>query len=353
LVSIATDRDDRELRMVSGETMQTSSTYIIAEMACSHDGDPALARKIIDGAGDAGADAIQFQVWKLREMMVPHHPDFDRVSRIELSRDEWASLAEYVRERHPSMEIIACVYERSSVDFCQEIGVDAFKLHSADLSNPYLVEYLADTGKRIDLCVGASTLDEIQMAIGWIREASDAEIWLMYGYQNFPTRTDAVHLAYMMKLKELFELPVGYQDHSDADSDSAFWLPATALGMGVDVLEKHITHDRALKGIDHEAALNPDEFARFVYMVRTIEGAMGVSTPKPFTEEERQYRKYAKKSLVASRELSAGTVVSEGDLTFMRADELGLPPDQSWRLLGKTTCRAIEQYHLIREEDVT
>lgn len=339
--------------MGSREGMPKTSTHIIAEMACSHDGDPTLARRIIDGAGDAGADAIQFQIWKLREMMVPHHPDFDRVSQIELSREQWTDLAAYVAERYPSMEIIACVYERSSVDFCQEIEVDAFKLHSADLSNPYLVEYVADTGRRIDLCVGASTLDEIQTAIEWIRGASDSEIWLMYGYQSFPTPTDEVHLAYMMKLKELFELPVGYQDHSDAEGESAFWLPAAALGMGVDVLEKHITHDRSLKGIDHEAALNPDEFGRFVEMVRTIEGGMGISTPKPFTEEERRYRKYAKKSLVVSRDLPAGAVISEGDLTFMRANELGLPPDQSWRLLGKTTCRAIEQYHLICEEDVT
>jgi sialic acid synthase SpsE len=285
-------------------------------------------------------------------MMVPHHPDFEKVSKIELSRDEWAGLARYVQEHYPSMEIVACVYERSSVDFCQEIEVDAYKLHSADLSNPYLVRYIASTGKRIDLSVGASTLDEIQTAIEWVRSTSDSEIWLMYGYQNFPTPTDEVNLNYMMKLKQLFELPIGYQDHSDADSEAAFWLPAAALGMGVDILEKHITHNRSLKGIDHEAALNPDEFGRFVQMVRTIEGAMGVSTPRPFSEEELKYRKYAKKSLVADRDLPAGTVITEDDLTFMRAEDLGLPPDQSDRLIGKETNRRIDRYHLVREEDV-
>ncbi len=334
------------------EYIPTDRKHIIAEMACSHDGDPALARKIIDGAGQAGADAVQFQIWKLAEMMVPHHPDFDKVSQIELSREEWAGLANYVRERYPSMEIIACVYERSSVDFCEQIEVDAYKIHSADLSNPYLVRYVASTGKRIDLSVGASTLDEIQTAIEWVRSTSDSEIWLMYGYQNFPTPTDEVNLNYMMKLKQLFELPIGYQDHSDADSEAAFWLPAAALGMGVDILEKHITHDRSLKGIDHEAALNPDEFGRFVQMVRTIEGAMGVSTPRPFSEEELKYRKYAKKSLVADRDLPAGTVITEDDLTFMRAEDLGLPPDQSDRLIGRETHRRIDRYHLVREEDV-
>lgn len=326
--------------------------YIIAEMACSHEGDPVLARKIINGAGQAGADAIQFQVWDLHEMMVPHHPEFKKVSKVELSRQEWAGLTDYVREHYPEMEIIACVYERSSVDFCEKIGIDAYKLHSADLSNPYLVEHVAETGKRIDLSVGASTLDEVQKAIEWVRGISDSEIWLMYGFQNFPTPTNKVNLNFMMKLKQLFELSVAYQDHTDANSEAAFWLPAAALGMGVDVLEKHITHDRSQKGIDHETALNPDEFARFIQMVRTIEDAKGGSTPQPFSAEELKYRKYAKKSLVAAQDLPAGHVITEDDLIFMRAEDLGLPPDQSSRLVGKKTKYIIDKYQLVLEEDV-
>lgn len=326
--------------------------YIIAEMACSHDGTVDLARTIIDGAGRAGADAIQFQIWILGEMMVPHHPDFARVSEIELSREDWASLAAYVRETYPQMEIIACVYERSSVDFCEKIGVDAYKLHSSDLSNPFVVEYVADTGRRIDLSVGASTLGEIERAVETIRGRSDAEIWMMYGYQNFPTPPDAINLAYMMKLKHLFGVPVGYQDHTGGDEPGAFWLPAAAQGMGVDVLEKHITHDRALKGIDHEAALNPDEFAQFVEMVELIAAATGRDVPGPFSPDEDRYRKYSKKSLVAARDLSAGETIAHGDLTFMRAEQLGMPPDQADRLIGRTATRDIARFQLVGERDV-
>jgi len=328
-------------------------TYVIAEMACSHEGDPALARTIIDAAGAGGADAVQFQIWKLSDLDVPQHPDYAVRSGLELPREEWAGLVAYVRENHPSLHIVACVYERGSVDFAQSLGVDAFKLHAADLSNPHLVKYLARTGKRIDLSVGASTLDEIQNALEWIRDASDAPIWLMYGMQNFPTCIEDIHLAYMMKLRELFELPVGYQDHSDGDSDAAFWLPAAALGMGVDILEKHITHDRSLRGIDYEAALNPDEFARFVTMVRQIEAATGVAVPRPFSAAERKYRVYAKKSVVAGRDLAAGAVLDESDLLFMRGDGVGLPPDQAGRLLGRATRRAVPKYALVREGDVT
>lgn len=333
--------------------MEFHKTYIIAEMACSHEGDSSLARKIIDGAGEAGSDAIQFQIWSLVDMVVPHHPDYDQLKKIELSRQEWFDLATYTRERFPKMKIIACVYEQGSVDFCEKINVDAYKLHSADLSNPYLVRDLSQTKKRIDLCVGASTIDEIQKAIEWIRNVSDSDIWLMYGYQNFPTPIQVINLAYMMKLRDLFKLPIGYQDHTDADGEAAFWIPAAAVGMGVDVIEKHITHDRLLKGTDHESALNPEEFLRFVSMVREIERAKGLSTPRPFNEEELKYRKYSKKSLVAARDLKVGTKISEEDLIVMRADSLGLPPDQAYRIVGRTTNRKIKAFHLVLESDLS
>jgi sialic acid synthase SpsE len=238
------------------------------------------------------------------------------------------------------------------VRIAERIQADAYKIHSADLSNPKLLTEVAATGKRIDLSVGASTLDEITQAVDRLKNRTDAPVWLMYGMQNFPTPTNEVHLGFLLKLKHLFELPVGYQDHSDADSQAAFFLPAMAVGSGVDILEKHITHDRSLHGVDHEAALNPDEFARFVKMVRDLEAAWGISTPKPFTEEEMKYRRYAKKSIVAARDLPGGTRVKESDLKFMFADRLGLPPDRDSRLIGKITRRPIPGYQLITEDDV-
>ena len=330
----------------------TPSVHIIAEMACSHEGKPELARKIIDGAGGAGANSIQFQIWNLERMVVPHHPDYPMLQTIELSPSTWTELASYVRQSYPQMQIIACVYETSSVDLCEQLQVDAYKIHSADLSNPFLIEYVAKTGKRIDLSVGASTIVEIQTAVDWIRNAGNESLWLMYGYQGFPTPTDAIHLDYMKKLKDLFELPVGYQDHSAGDSGAAFWLPAGAVGMGIDILEKHITHDRAFKGIDHEAALNPDEFVGFVKMVRELETARGSALPRPFSPQEEKYRKYSKKSLVAARDLPENHVLSIDDLRYMRGDKLGLPPDQAGSITGRATRRPIPAYHVISGDDV-
>jgi len=331
----------------------TDSVHVIAEMACSHEGSLDRGRTIIEGASQAGADSIQFQIWKLDEMVVPHHEEYDVLSEIEMSYDQWRGLAEHVWAQDHVMDLVACVYEQHSVEFAEDLGVEAYKIHSSDLSNPYLLKRVAETGKRIDLSVGGSTLDEIQTAIQWIREASDSNIWLMYGYQDFPTRPDDVHLDYMMKLQDLFELPTGYQDHSAGGSSEAYWLPAAAVGVGVDVVEKHITHDRSFEGLDHEAALNPDEFDEFVRIVRQVEAAKGEAVPRSFSEEEKAYRASVKKSVVASQNLSVGKTLTEEDIAFRRANGLGIFPDSADELIGKTLTRSIEAYHLIRPEDVS
>lgn len=322
----------------------TTSPYIIAEMACSHEGDPTHARTIIDGAGAAGASAIQFQIWKLEEYAAPTLPNFETLKRIELSRDEWRTLFAYSKQRYPTMEVIGCVSEIGSLEFCEELGADAYKIHAGDLLNPRFIKRVAATGKRIDLAVGASTKDEVSAAISWIRETSDSVIWLLFGFQNFPTSIDDARLLQMLRLKEDFGLPVGYQDHCDAESDAAFWLPAAAMGMGITIQEKHITHDRSAKGIDHEAALNPDEFADFVRMCHAIETAKGENAWMPFSPAQEKYRAYARKSLVASRDLPAGTVLQEADMLAIRSHPLGAAPQDIDRLIGTTTTANLRRF---------
>ena len=328
------------------------SSFIIAEMACSHDGSVELAEKIIDGAIEAGANAIQFQIWRHQDMVVPSHPDVDLLRKLELSHAQWEKLTEYVRKKAPGMEIIACVYDSASGEFAHKLGVNAFKIHTADLSNPLLLRKIAEFGKRIDLSVGSSTFEEISDAISWIGEEGDPKIWLMYGKQLFPTAVADAEILQAVTLEKTFELPVGYQDHSDADSDAAFSLPIAARGAGLWIQEKHVTHDRAKKGADHQAALNPDEFKRFVDSIRTIDVALGDSRPHPFTEAEKKYRKYSKKSLVASHSIEKGHLFEESDLVSLRAESIGIPPSQIKLILGRKASKPIEPFSVIQMDDL-
>ena len=326
-------------------------TYLIAEMACSHEGDVDLARRICDVAAEAGADAVQLQVWRRELMVSPRHPDLAKLAELELSQNEWRDVVGYVRDRYPSLEIIGCIYEAASLDFLDTLGIDRYKLHSADLSNPRLLSAIAAKGRPVHLSVGASTLDEIHAAVQRFRGRSSAPLTLMYGYQAFPTRPDDAHLAFLPTLRRLFDCPVGYQDHSGGDSDEAFWLPAAAMGLGVAVLEKHLTHYRSRRGADYEAALDPAPFIRFARMVRAIDAARGLATPHPFSEDEKRYRVYAKKSLVASRDLSAGTQLSEDSFTALRLPSPGLPPSEEPSLLGKILRRDVSAFEPLTRED--
>ena len=333
--------------------MSVPPTFIVAEMACSHEGNINLARKIIDDAANAKADAIQLQIWSLAHMMSPQRKEYGLLQKIEFSKEEWRDLVKYSRKKYPKMQVYVCVYEHSTIEFIDGLGIDGLKLNSSDLSNPLVLDKVAKTGKPINLSVGASTIAEIKSALDRIKLISQPPITLMYGHQSFPTKPENVHINYMNKLGNLFELPVGYQDHCDADNESAFWLPAASMGMGVTILEKHITHNRSKKGIDHESALNPDEFVKFVEMVRSIDKAKGMANPRSFTDDEIKYREFQKKSIVAASDLPKGSILRSSDLVFMRAEILGFSPSQVDAVVGKTLLQALSAFDTITEDRIS
>jgi sialic acid synthase SpsE len=330
----------------------TSMAYLIAEMACSHDGKLEHARRIAEAAGVAGADALQFQIWRAIDLMVPHHPDFAKLQALELPRQDWAELVAWTRARYPRMDLQACVYDPEALRFSLSLGIDLIKIHANEIGNYRLLELAARSVKRIDLCVGACRLDEIREAIDTIRAAGTAEIWLFYGMQVYPTPVEAIHLDYLRKLADLFELPVAYQDHCDAEDETAFWIPAAALGMGVKILEKHLTDDRSRKGADHHSALEPAEFARFARMVRSIDSAKGVGTPTAISELQQRYRAVGLRKLVAKELLPAGTRLTENNLVPLRSHEPGLPVADLSSVIGRELRRELREFQALRSEDL-
>ena len=208
----------------------TKKTYIIAEMACSHDGSLDNAKSIIDAAASAGADAIQLQIWEHQNLVVPTHKDLAILKSVELTKFEWRELVNYTRRVSPNLDIIACVYDNYAADFAVELNMDAYKIHTADLSNFELLRKISSFGRRIDLSVGSSTYDEIAAALDFINKSSPVEIWLMYGKQLFPTDPTDADINQAVNLGRAFNLTVGYQDHTNADSEEALLIPILALG---------------------------------------------------------------------------------------------------------------------------
>jgi len=329
-----------------------NKTYVIAEMACSHEGEVELAKKIIDASAFAEADAVQLQIWNHKYMISPNRKEYSLLKDIELNKEEWIDIVDYSKKNHPNIDLIVCAYEHHSIDFINTLNINGFKLNSSDLSNPLILEKVAETKKTINLSVGASSIEEIQKALEIISRKNGGKVNLMYGFQNFPTKPEEVNLSFMRKISKLFELPIGYQDHSDAEEASAFWLPAMSLGLGASIIEKHITHDRSLKGIDHESALDPVEFVDFVKMVRMLDKAFGEAKPRSFSKSEIVYRNFQKKSLVATRNLMKGEKLMEIDTAFMRSNKIGIKPIDSKDYFGKSLVNDIKAYDSICNEDL-
>lgn len=328
-----------------------SKTYLIAEMACSHEGKIDLAKKIITSAGEANADAIQFQIWQAKNIMSPQHKSFGVLKRIELTYEKWRELYNFSKMNYPCMDVIACVYDIDSINFCMDLDVDAYKIHCSDITNPIVIKTVASTQKRIDLSIGGSNADEIQQCIEWIKEISNADIWLMYGLQHFPTPIDDICLEYMRNISKYYKLPIGYQDHSDPVDPAAFWLPAAAISSGIKIIEKHLTHDRSFKGVDHEAALNPDEFLRFAKMIRGLDTSnVPMIFPRELSESEKKYRAYSRKSIVLANDLPAGRKIVRNDLLFLRSDEMGIAPVCIQEVIGRELNRPLKAYAVLTEE---
>lgn len=248
--------------------------YIIAEMACAHEGSKSLAKKIITSAGIAGASAIQFQVWALDDLISKHHPNYSLVQKLELKFEEWKELASFSQKNYPQMDLIITINDEMGLKIAQWTKCKAVKIHASDLTNLDLLKKVVRLKARIDLSVGGATLDEITQAVSFIRQNSNQEIWLMYGIQSFPTPLESIHLHYLKTLQDLYHLQVGYQDHTDAELEEKNLLCIASLGLGVCCIEKHITHDRSIKGTDYQSSLNPDEFKKFVSEIHLVEKAM-------------------------------------------------------------------------------
>ncbi len=338
-----------EIRVRKTPVGEGHPTYVIAEMACSHDGSVDVAKRLIDAAAQAGADAVQFQIISVPHYIVPTHKDYPMYCRIEFTPEQWRSLFKHAAQ-YP-LAVFAAAYDHPSADLAFECGVDVYKLHSADLLNPYLTQHIASKGKPVTLGTGGSTIGEIADGIHMLKDAGASGIILMHGFQNFPTKWESIHLRYLASLKQLFQLPVGYQDHTDGNHELGFILPMVARGLGADVLEKHMTHDRSKKGIDHESALNPDEFARFIRLVHEVDVSLGSGSPRPLSADEKRYRDYAKKSIVAAQDIRAGETIREEMLVFKRSVP-GMMPVLTNRLVGRVAQRDIPIHTNLAEEMV-
>lgn len=336
-----------------------SPAFIIAEMAWSHDGSLENAQRIIKAASEAKADAVKFHITSIDEYMVPHYRSgkdrasvskegkslYDYLRSINLSQKDWETLFNFAKEQN--LLIIAMCNDLESLNFASNLDPDIYDIHFSCLSDEDFVKEVAKKRKPVFLSIGASTLGEIEKAVFWIKEMGNEEIALIYGFQNYPTKPENINIRYIPSLKQIFSVPVGFADHTDGGSELAMIIPVAALSVGANIIEKHITYDRNVRGEDYESALNPDDLKKFVVFIREVEKALGSPALRLLSQAELKYREVAKKRTVAKFDISKNTKITKDMIAFKRSDE-GIYPEESKFLIGRIT-----KYDIKKNEGIT
>lgn len=244
---------------------------IVAEIACSHNGNYKHVIRMIEVAKEAGADSIQLQIFT------------KNLPEIQFSIEEWKEIISTIdREK---LKLYFTPYDIDALFITIQFNPDGYKIHGCVYDNFQLINTIQNEGKPIHLMVGGKTIPQI----GWMIHQLNTDITLLYGIQLFPTPIHATNLGFFNTLRETFpSCKLGLADHIDGYSDMAKVIPAMSLSYGVNVIEKHLTLER--KGYDWEGALLPADFRQFVDWTRKAEEALGNRTI--LTKEEKLYQKY-------------------------------------------------------------
>jgi N-acetylneuraminate synthase len=334
-----------------------SPVFIIAEAGVNHNGDIALAEKMVDEALSSGADAVKFQSYKTEEIITAAAPSakyhlratggkeswFDLLKRLELTKEAQRSLLKYCSRK--GIMFLSTPYDETSADFLHKLGVGAFKIASTDSNNIPLLRHVARFGKPIFLSTGMSTADEVAESVSAIKKAGNAKIVLLQCTANYPPRPEDINLNVLDMFRDRFRLLTGYSDHL-ATRHTAI----ASVAKGACVYEVHFTLDRNMEGPDHKSSAEPHELRKIVLDIRFTEKVLG-KKEKSVTSSEEETRGKLKKGITALEDIAAGELFTRRNIGVKRPGT-GLAPKYFDNLLGKAAKRRIYADRPVMRSDI-
>jgi N-acetylneuraminate synthase/N,N'-diacetyllegionaminate synthase len=321
-------------------------TFVIAELGVNHDGSRDRATELVAMAAACGADAVKLQLFRADRLMHPsatfaayqrdrvNAPDpAEMLRKYELNDD---AVADVVRAtRRLNLVPLATPFSPEDVDLIDRLDLPAVKIASPDLVNPVLLGRAAQLRRPMLVSTGAATMEEVARTVGWV-DAWDVPLALLHCVSSYPAAPTNANLTWIVQLASAFGVPVGYSDHTTVTCAGA-----VAVAMGATVVEKHLTYDRGAAGPDHSASADPQQFSRYVKLIREAEALRGdPSCGKQVLPAEADVRAVSRQSLVLRRALRRGEVVERGDLTVQRPGA-GIPAAMVEQVVGRRTLSAI------------
>jgi N,N'-diacetyllegionaminate synthase len=289
---------------------------IVAEAAQGYEGDSSIARLLVRGAAEAKADAVKFQMIFADELATPDYEHYALFTRLEMPHGAWDEIAQSARRG--GLRLYVDVFGERSLGQAKAVNADGVKIHSSDFFNDRLVRLALERMPRVFISLGGVAMPELEQFLARHKPSAD-QVCLMYGFQADPTPIELNHMRRLGTLRARFPgLSFGFMDHTDGALDDAQVVPLLSLAYGVCCIEKHLTLDRSLRLEDYISALDPDAFGRFVTRVRRSEQALGTDRFE-LTPQEQTYRRKAMKSVVTTRALERGEVVTLEAVSLKRS----------------------------------
>jgi len=347
--------DAPEIFVKNNKIGKDNPCFIIAEVAQAHDGSLGMAHSYIDAVANAGADAIKFQTHIASEESTPDEPwrikfslqDSSRYAywkRMEFSESQWKGLIDHANERE--LCFLSSPFSGKAIELLLRIGIPAWKIASGEINNLQLLDYLLQTKLPILLSTGMSNFSEIDRAVDKIKNLSVPFV-VMQCTSVYPCPPEKVGLNCLSFFRERFDCPVGLSDHS-----GTIYPGLAAATIGVDVLEVHVTMSREMFGPDVSASVTTDELKQLVEGVRFIEKMrINLINKNDLAHEMQPLRQAFMKSIVARRDLKAGTILSEKDLAFKKPGT-GISAERFGDILRKKLKRDIVKDEQFRESDI-
>lgn len=346
---------------------ERSRPFVIAEIGVNYYDiaqkeqiDPLDAAKMmVTAAADAGADAVKFQTYKAENLASRCSPAYWDTSKEKtrsqyeffkkfdsFGEDEYRELAHFSREQE--VVFLSTPFDFEAADMLDDL-MPIFKVSSSDITNTPFIRYIARKQKPVFLSTGASTIVEIDEAIKTIEQEGNDRIVVMHCILNYPTAYKDANLGMISHLRRVYPgYPVGYSDHTLPDPQMS--VLTTAVILGAQVIEKHFTLDKTLPGNDHYHAMDPDDLRLFVKNLQFIQEITGETEKRPL-ESEMPARLYARRSIVAKREIPKGTLITEDMITFKRPGT-GIEPSKAGSVIGRVALDTIREDEIIVPEKI-
>jgi pseudaminic acid synthase len=333
--------------------------YVIAEAGSNHNRDLGTALRLIEVAAEAGADAVKFQTYTASGLYSRHTPEiaylkekglladqesvWELIKRVEMPWEWHAELARHAAEC--DITFFSTPFEEAAVDVLEEVGVPAYKIASYEVNHLPLIERVARTGKPMLISTGMASLGDIERALDTAAAAGAHDLMVMHCAVNYPPRFADLNLRAITTLRNAFQVPVGWSDHTPGHT-----ADVVAVTLGACAVEKHFTLSRDQEGPDHPFALEPGELAAMVVAIRETEDALG-SSVKRVTDAEADLYRLARRSIVAARDVPAGGELTRDDLAIKRPG-FGIPVDALDQVIGRHVARAVVSDQVLDWDDL-